>query len=167
MWSLLSTLLLTAHARHPAPVLPSWAQTYWTQHTLNTTLRLTAYVKPGILQADFNGDGKTDVAVLVTRKTTGSHGILILHQGLGVHYLVGAGSPQQPDLLHSDYAWATQCQVYTRPTAVEVLFKADGEVLGDRTIRLHRPAITVWTDEEGGGLIYWDGKRYRWIHQSC
>ncbi len=53
---------------------------------------LAAWLNPYYLQADFNGDGQTDVAVLVEEKSTNRRGILIAHIGTDQYFVLGAGS---------------------------------------------------------------------------
>src|SRR5690242_9128265 len=42
---------------------------------------LSFQLKPSYMRGDFNGDGKIDVAVLVTQRSTGKFGIAIVHGG--------------------------------------------------------------------------------------
>ena len=150
----------------PAP-LPAWAETQWQAARLDGSFTRTADLKPVLLQADFNGDGKTDVALPVTRRQTGSRGLVILHQGQAGAHIIGTGAAKAPDILRADFEWAGYWQLYTKPSTVENLFEKNGDMAGSRTVRLLRPAIEVGQDELGGGLIYWDGRRYVWIHQTC
>ena len=150
----------------PAP-LPAWAETQWKTAGLERTFARTAYLKSDLLQADFNGDGKTDVALTVTRRQTGSRGLLILHQGQPAAHVIGTGSAKDPDILRADLEWADYWQLYAKPSTVETLFGKNGDVAGSRNVRLLRPTIEVGQDELGGGMIYWDGRKYIWIHQTC
>jgi hypothetical protein len=147
--------------------LPPWAETQWKKAGLGQTFNQANYVKPGILEADFNGDGKRDIAILITRKSPRSQGILILHQGLPQYHILGAGPNTSSDILYGNFSWVTDWSLYTKPITTEVTFDKSGDVLGGRTIRLHHPAIEITKDEVGGGMIYWNGKRYIWIHQTC
>lgn len=163
MWLLASALLPLRLATPITVPLPIWAQQYWHQHGLSATFRRSAYATPTLLQADFNGDGKLDVALRVTRIATKSEGILLLHQGLPAYYVAGAGSPTAPDISQGDFSWATHCSLYMKPTVVE----STGDRLVERRVHLHHPAIWLWKQGSDGGLLYWTGKRYRWINQNC
>lgn len=56
------------------------------------------------------------------------------------------------------------CVVYDKKT-FEIIVE-DGELIGDKTVKLERPSIYVGKEEAGGGIItYKNGKLY-WIHQS-
>jgi hypothetical protein len=48
-------------------------------------------MEPFYLQADFNGDRKVDVAVLVRQRSTGKFGIAIIHGGMSRAAILGAG----------------------------------------------------------------------------
>ena len=63
-------LLATSFWSQPAPApLPSWAEARWNTANLGQTFSRANYAKPNYLEADFNGDGKRDIAILVTRKS--------------------------------------------------------------------------------------------------
>ena len=48
-------------------------------------------INPTYLEGDFNGDGKIDVAVLLTQRSTGKLGIAIVHGTTGKVTILGAG----------------------------------------------------------------------------
>lgn len=94
----------------------------WTQARLSNTFDFATYIKPGFLSADFNGDGKWDVAILVARRATGSGGILVLHQGLTKYHVLGAGANRPgADMLSGDLSWATYWCLYTGRTTEEIV----------------------------------------------
>ncbi|MCC2547130.1 hypothetical protein LJY25_11790 [Hymenobacter sp. BT175] len=167
MLTFLLTSLLALSKPASAPVLPAWAQTQWTEAGLGRTFDRAAYAKPGFLSADFNGDGKTDVAILVSRRATGSRGIVMLHQGGAPHQILGTGRNTSREMLQGDLAWADHWRVYRGRTTDEVLFTPSGDLGDTRTIYLKRPTIELTKEEQGGGMIYWNGRRYIWLHQTC
>ncbi|KUG06940.1 FG-GAP repeat domain-containing protein [Solirubrum puertoriconensis] len=117
---LVTALTTTSSAVQSAPyALPAWAETQWQAARLSQTYSRVPYLKPQALHADFNGDGKLDVAVAVIRKQSGSHGMLILHQGqTGVH-VIGTGSAFSNDMLHTNFQWADHWQLYIKPSTFE------------------------------------------------
>ncbi|HEX8658141.1 MAG TPA: hypothetical protein VF690_11420 [Hymenobacter sp.] len=167
MLTLLLTSLLALAKHAPAPPLPAWAQGQWTQAGLNKTFERKTYAKPGFLQADFNGDGKIDVAILAERLHSRSRGIIILHQGLPVPHVLGAGPNTHREILRGDFSWVDQWSLYIGSTTHEVMFSSNGDLLDTRQVRLKRPTIELIKEEQGGGMIYWNGKRYVWLHQTC
>jgi hypothetical protein len=48
----------------------------------------------------------------------------------------------------------------------ETTFDSEGDVNGSKEVILERPAISIRETEGSGGLIYYDGKKFIWIHQG-
>lgn len=112
------------------------------------------------LRGDFDGDGKADYAVAVRGKKTKRRGVLIC-DGLGRIFVLGADTPTQPPFsdVEEDNFVAPNWLVYSR---------AETKALGNLPCCVPHPVPRttgetigmVW--ENGTGLIYWDGHRYRW-----
>lgn len=116
---------------------------------------LSSRLNPWHLQADFNGDGTPDVAVLLREKASQKHGILIVHLGVGEHFILGAGEPLGSG--GDDFAWMDVWQVASRASLVpngdeRETSASDGDVLW------------VIKTESASALLYWNGRRYEW-HQ--
>lgn len=115
-------------------------------------------INPFYLRGDFDGDSKTDLAVLVVERKTGRRGIAIIHPAKDSYVIIGAGE----DFLRSDgynykdfgfKAWS----VYSERHVVQAPDEGPPpKLLGE--------AILVEWPEAGSGLIYWDGSKYRWYH---
>lgn len=61
--------------------------------------------------------------------------------------------------------WVNLWCIVSDKESFEIIVE-DGELVGDKTIKLERPSIYVGKEEAGGGIItYRNGKLY-WIHQS-
>ncbi|UOQ71959.1 hypothetical protein [Hymenobacter cellulosilyticus] len=161
---MLAFLVATNLFASAAAALPGWAQTRWQQSGLEKTYARTSYLQPGFLQADFNGDGKQDVAILVTRKQTQSRGILILHQGLPQHHLLGGG--KGPELLQGSFTGFFSWSLYTKPSTFEILLDKT-DTLAERTVKLRYPTIEMGNEEGPIGMIYWNGSKYIWLYQTC
>jgi hypothetical protein len=125
-------------------------------------------LKPSFLQSDFNGDGITDIATLVTEKKTKKTGILLIHGGSNQYFVLGAGTKFGNG--GDDFKWARGWHLYKDKIAYEQLFNKDGDMLGCKKIKLVRAVFFIYDLEDGepnsGGIIYWDGKKYIWIHQG-
>lgn len=70
-----------------------------------------------------------------------------------------------------DFGWANKWSVFNGKKVKETLFdKKSGDIIGGRTVILKRPCILLAAEEDGavvsGGLIYWNGTKYIWIHQG-
>src|SRR5262245_8455580 len=75
----------------PTSDMPDPAKKALTSGSVGKKYDLSSRVKPSYLEGDFNGDGKPDVAVLVTERRTGKIGIAIVHGTTGKVTIVGAG----------------------------------------------------------------------------
>ena len=130
---------------------------------------IASFLNPSYLKADFNGDTTEDVAVLITEKATRNQGILLIHGKTNEQFVFGAGTSFGNG--DKDFKWADKWSVYNKKTALETQFdKASGDFIGSKTIKLVRPGILIEDYEDGaaiaGGIIYWNGKKYIWIHQG-
>ena len=87
-----SLLLLSARASTAdSDAIPGWAKEVFSQK-LAARYRYCNGLHPSHFEADFNGDKKQDVAVLIRNKSSGKIGIAIILRDKGVTIL-GAGTP--------------------------------------------------------------------------
>jgi hypothetical protein len=116
-------------------------------------LELTDRMNPFFLRGDFDGDHKLDYAVLVIQRTSGKQGIAMCLANDHSPTVIGAGrmftfeAGRRFDDLKSFDAWKLDDDTPdttpgTKPSPIE---------------RIHLIA-----KERGSGLIYWDGKTFRW-----
>jgi len=122
------------------------------------------FIKPLYWQLDLNGDGKEDCAIQVLDKAKKRRGILVLHQGKGQHFVMGAG--QEFGSGGKNFAWLHSWNPYRKTTATQTVFAPSGDIVGGKKVTLRRPGIEVKDEEGTGGIIYWDGQKYNWIHQG-
>ena len=114
-------------------------------------------MNPSYLGGDFNGDGKIDVAVLVTQRSTGKLGIAIIHGATDKVAILGAGVGIGNG--GDDFEWMDYWQVYPKDRV------ALGS--GETTVpRFRGEALLVGKSEAASALIYWNGKRYVWLQQG-
>ena len=166
---LLITFLLTFEVgRSQQPRLPTWFQTAFKTKGLDKKYAITQFLKTGTLQADFNGDKLKDIAVLVTEKATKKLGILLFHNQSNQYFVFGAGTKFGSG--SDNFKWAKDWKTYWEKTATETQFDKDDNIIGGKEIKLKPPGIVIWAIEDGepiaGGIIYWTGQKYIWIHQG-
>ena len=108
---------------------------------------------PSYLRGDFDGDGKPDIAILVTRKSNGKIGIAVCHSSTNRILFIGAGTTVGSG--GDNFDWMDQWSVYSKATvrkkvgsATAALVKGDG--------------LYVEKSESASALIYWNGRRYVW-----
>jgi hypothetical protein len=164
---LLLIILSTSHV-YAQSTVPPWFLTSLKDLKLDQKYEVSSYLKPTFVQADFNGDGKMDIAALVVEKKSRKKGILLIHANTSEYFLFGAGTNFGNG--SDDFKWAKGWKLYKNKTAYETTFNSDGDILGSKKINLARKAIYIHDLEDGepnsGGLIYWTGKKYIWIHQG-
>jgi hypothetical protein len=114
-------------------------------------------VNPSHLDGDFNGDGKTDTAVLVKERATGKIGIAIVSGPTGKVTVLGAGVSIGNG--GDDFEWMDSWQAYPKTHAAHAVSETSvPHFRGD--------ALLVEKSEAASALIYWNGKRYVWSQQG-
>ncbi|NEU06835.1 hypothetical protein GZH53_00785 [Flavihumibacter sp. R14] len=89
---LIILLLKINAAKSQTARVPSWFTESFKSKGLEKKYKLQPFLTPQSLQADFNGDSNSDVAVLVVEKVSKKKGILIIHQITKDHFVFGAGT---------------------------------------------------------------------------
>lgn len=119
--------------------------------------QLSAHINPFYLHGDFDGDGRSDTALLIKERSSGKNGIAIYHGKSNRFSIVGAGQDwgNGSDDFPGMDAWHV---FYRGPVGIG----ADGKVLP----KLRGDALMVIKTESGSALIYWNGKRYAWYQQG-
>lgn len=119
--------------------------------------KLSSRLNPYYLQADFNGDGHVDAAVLVNSVTTGKAGIAIVHAGLVPSVVLGADRSFGNG--GDDFSWMDAWCVYPRGPVHRGADEADPPTLkGD--------GLMVLKTEAASSIVYWTGKEYAWYQQG-
>jgi hypothetical protein len=124
--------------------------------------QISQAINPFYLRGDFDGDRKADLAVLVTEKSSGRRGIVIaLGRQRDEVFVIGAGT----DFLRSDgYSYKDfrfpSWTVFPRAKVRRSVHDTGAPPV------LRGEAILVEWPEAGSGIVYWDGKRFRWYHIS-
>lgn len=137
--------------------LPAWALSIFEEKGFASAYALSTRINPYFLHGDFNGDGKLDVAVLITKKGSGQQGIAIGHAGSSSLSIVGAG--QAIGNGSNDFSWLDAWSIYVKqPVQPGATGKKPPTLRGD--------ALLVQKLEAASALIYWDGNTYRWYQQG-
>lgn len=66
----------------------------------------------------------------------------------------------------NEFDWVNFGGVTTDRETWRMLFKENGDILGDETVYLFYPSIFVRKYESGGGTITFNNEKYVWIHQN-
>ena len=118
---------------------------------------VSSRIKPSYLEGDFNGDGKADVAVLVTERSTGKVGIAIVRGTTGKVTILGAGISIGNG--GDDFEWMDSWKGYSKTAAAYSAAETS-------VPNLRGDALLVEKSEAASALIYWNGKKYVWSQQG-
>jgi hypothetical protein len=127
--------------------LPSWVHDALRAGGYRDRYELFTGLNPYYQRGRFDGDDKSDIAVLIREKSTGKRGIAIIHRSSGAVHIIGAGQPFGNG--GDDFSWLGVWHVHEREAA-------NGVSLPSRDV------LVVEKPESGGGMISWDGTKYVW-----
>jgi len=126
--------------------------------------RIDNRLNPMYLEEDFNGDGYYDIALPVIEISSDKVGFAIIHRNSNEIFIVGAGSLieglESDDLSYIDI-WRINRNLDDIPRDEQL---ETDELPLKYMINL---GIEILKSEVGGGLIYWTGEGYAYLHQTC
>lgn len=130
--------------------------------TFKMTFEMGTWLNPFYLRGDFDGDHSPDYAVLVIHRKDGKKGIAIWlssrHDSPAV--TIGAGTKSRVGEEDSDnWDFFDAWQVYSK----QAVARGVGE---GKPPKLTGEAILIEKTESASGLLYWNGKQFRWYQQS-
>ena len=128
------------------PVIPEWARPQWETFARSHTLTFSTRITPVMLQGDFDGDGRIDIALFVENTKNHKQGIVFLHQSGAGPIVVGAGTPLGNG--GDDFEWM------------------DSWAVKRRSAKLRTDAVLLMRESSASGLVYFEGGHYRWKQQG-
>jgi hypothetical protein len=157
--NLLLLLFLTAYnVNAQLPSLPAWFTQAFKQNKLQEKYELKAYLKPALLETDFNSDGVKDVVTTIIEKKTRKKGLLLIHGRSNVVRVFGAGAKVGKAGFDDsdDLRWVDGWGIYKDKVAYETKFD-NGDIVGSIKRKLTNKSISIWSQQDGaplaGGLI--------------
>ena len=142
---LLSTRATTADS----DAIPDWAKEVFSQK-LAARYRYFNGLHPSHLEADFNGDKKQDVAVLIRNKSSGKIGIAVVLRDKRITVL-GAGTPFGNG--GDNFDWMDRWSISKKEA-------------GGGTPTLIGDALLLEKMDSASAIVFWDGKEYHWYQQG-
>jgi hypothetical protein len=169
MKPLLSVLLFLISAHVFSQSKTSWISDSLRSKGLDGKFEFSSYISPVYLQTDLNGDSYPDLAILIVEKKTRKKGILLFPGHSTLYYVFGAGTKFGDG--SDDFSWINKWSVFSGKKAQETQFdKKSGDIIRGKEIKLKHSCLLLAAMEDGaevsGGLIYWNGAKYIWIHQG-
>lgn len=140
--------------RFPPPRLnlPAWACAVAYEANLHARYAIYSSFNPFFLSADFNGDGKFDVAVWVMEKRTRKLGLVIFHRGRTQPFILGAGKAWEDR--GDDWRGIDQWTLIPKEEGLDPSDDGSGKV------QLRGDAMLLGKVEAASFALYWDGKKY-------
>jgi hypothetical protein len=117
-------------------------------------LEFNGSINPFYISGDYDGDGLTDFAVQVNTRKEQSQGILFCF-AKGRTILLGAGAP---------VTWP-QDEKAVWPFDSWTLARKGGKALSVFP-RIKFDALELGQADVGGGLLYWNGSKFRWQQEE-
>lgn len=137
--------------------LPAWARGAIERAESQKGIAPSTRLQPYSLHGDFDGDGRIDLAVLVSGTENRKAGILVVFRDGQAVALLGAGVAVGNG--GDDFSWMDVWSVYPRGPVERVAGEAAPPALrGD--------ALLVEKSESASALIYWNGKAFLWRQQG-
>lgn len=136
---------------------PEWVTNLVEKKDFDRRYRFTSRINPFYLRGDFNGDGKTDIAVLIKEIKTGKQGIAVLHYGINNIIVIGAGNALGNG--GDDFSWMDLWHVQRKG-------KVEQGVGEGMPPKLRGEALYIEKSESASALIYWTGRKYQWYQQG-
>lgn len=119
-------------------------------------------LNPFYFEEDFNGDGHLDLAIAVKEISTDKAGFAIIHGGSNKLFLIGAGTQIKNGLsddMNGYDVWKVSREKKYN-TELDENYK-------EEYIFLSTPALELTKTEIGGGIVFWNGKEYAYLHRTC
>ena len=118
------------------------------------------------IKEDFNGDNFEDIAFPIKELSSGKMGFVIIHGKTNEINIVGAGKVIKKALGDNmDYIDIWELSRENEVTGTDE--DENGDLIETPVIFLKFPSIRIEKSELGGGLIFWNGKEYEYLHQTC
>jgi len=144
--------------------LPKWTIRAVLDLKINENYQISDYINPFYLEADFNGDNELDIAITINQRGTNKKGIVIIHKKINNFFVLGAGVKFGNG--GDDFNWMDIWKVNRSLVVNELTYDNVSEITGSKELKIKHPGLDVEKSESAGGLIYWDGEKYKWVQTS-
>jgi hypothetical protein len=143
--------------------LPDWTISTYKKLNLDTIYKFSDYINPFYLEADFNGDNNLDIAITVEQKKTKYKGIMIFHGSSENYFVFGTDTNS---IGGDNFDWIDVWKVYRDTIVNELTLDANNNIKYAPPIKIIGQGLLIEQSEKAGGIIYWDGKQYKWAQTS-
>jgi hypothetical protein len=162
MRNLFISLMILSPLIGVAQELPEWAEQRLSAH--ETVFQINNSFNPIFYEADFDGDGKSDIAIAVKNKLRNDISGIVFYLKSDTYFLAGAGNGFGN--AGGDFSWVNEWKIFDTQKTYQITFKENGDIDGEEEVLLENPAISIRQSEGSGGLIYFNGEKFIWVHQG-
>jgi hypothetical protein len=129
--------------------IPLWAKQLFIYQKLDQQYEFTFPISPVFLSGDFDGDGITDIAIIVRDKKDNDRAIAIFNNGTHDVFILEA----TPGVIETDYYGSFDgWRLFSKNKKFQPNVKDPPKLVGD--------GIFIDKIESGGALIYWNSNDY-------
>ena len=148
--------------------LPDWVNSteVISDYKIKDKYSLDPRLNPFYLEEDFNGDGILDIALPIKEISSKKVGFAIIHGGKNEVFIVGAGKIIKNGL-DDDPSYIDVWKLNREKEKTGTDTDEQGDLIETTPIFINQPSIKILKTELGGGLIFWNGKEYEYLHQTC
>jgi hypothetical protein len=150
------SLAASAQGLSPIDQLPAWAQTRWNALAVKEHLEPSTRLNPFVWRGDFDGDGQSDLALLVLSTKTKKEGIAVFFRAGNRTQLLGAGKSFGNG--GDDFSWIDIWFVEDRGTLQSSYYEP--------AVRLKVDGLIVSKEGSASALIYFLGGKPKWQQQG-
>ncbi|MFD0962789.1 hypothetical protein [Pseudofulvibacter geojedonensis] len=164
---LLFIILFLVACKKQSKVDVDFISDFKSEELLSDKYLLSSQIEPNILTADFNGDGKDDKVTIIQEKASQKIGLLFQHSD-GSHYIVGAGKVFTDDGW-DDMNWLGVFEIDRNKKQEEFIYSESNEseeLFEIKEIKIPNIGVVIREEEGSGGLLYFNGKEYQYLHQG-
>lgn len=133
---------------------------------INNNFEVDLRIRPFYLKEDFNGDRIEDIALPIKDPKSGKVGFAIIHGKTKNVYIIGAGKMIK-NAISDDMDYIDIWNINREKEVVGTEEDENGDLIDTPSIFLKSPSIKIEKSELGGGLIFWNGEEYQYLHQTC
>ena len=148
--------------------LPDWVNSteVISDYKIKNKYSLDPRLNPFYLEEDFNGDGILDIALPIKEIISKKVGFAIIHGGKNEVFIVGAGKTIKNGL-DDDPSYIDVWKLNREKENTGTDTDEQGDLIETAPVFINQPSIHILKTELGGGLIFWNGKEYEYLHQTC
>ena len=148
--------------------LPDWVNSaeIISDYKIKGKYLLDPRLNPFYLEEDFNGDGILDIALPIKEISSDKLGFAIIHGGKQEMFIIGAGTLIK-NALDDDQSYIDVWKLNREKENIGTEVDDKGDLIETQPVLLNNPSINILKTELGGGLIFWNGTEYEYLHQTC